>query len=334
MLDGTGSRTQRYARHEPLIALIAQALGGAAVLIAAVAAYFQFTQQQASHELLFMSQVSKGFEPSPPPALSGVPPQAAAVGYLKRTLGPAVTLNTNWFGLSGANLRQNADGSVTDIGGVPNHWNAHCSTVRGGSGAFYGVAFGGGGYFEATFSWANPPSPGYQNVDGWPAWWATSVEADSFSGIKPLPRGQNLEYDSYEAMNRTDNTEYNAGIIVWPQNFSNNNTGQSGSTHAPQGTDVTKPHRVGFLWVPATANSKGYIKNYFDGVQVGQTYTWDHYAGGKAPNTRGEPTFSIIDVQHFRLWFGTGTKNPMTVYAVNVWQATDANNMRVGVPLP
>ena len=200
--------------------------------------------------------------------------------------------------------------------------------------AHFGVAFGGGGYFEAVFSWTDPPSPGYQNVDGWPAWWATSVEADSFDGVAPLPGGQNLEYDSYEAMNTVDNTEYNAGIIVWPQNFSNNNIGLSGSTHAPPGTDVTKPHKVGFLWVPATSTAKGYIKNFYDDQQVGRTYTWDRYGGGWAPNTAGEPTFSIMDSQHSRLWFGTGTKNPMTVHSVSVWQASDANNMRVGLPMP
>jgi uncharacterized protein YjbI with pentapeptide repeats len=42
---------------------IGQALGGAAVLIGAVVAYLQFTQQQrASHDLLISNQVSKGFE--------------------------------------------------------------------------------------------------------------------------------------------------------------------------------------------------------------------------------------------------------------------------------
>jgi hypothetical protein len=42
---------------------VSQALGGAAVLIGAAAAYLQFTQQQrASHDLLISNQVSKGFE--------------------------------------------------------------------------------------------------------------------------------------------------------------------------------------------------------------------------------------------------------------------------------
>jgi hypothetical protein len=42
---------------------VGQALGGAAVLIGAVAAYLQFTQQQqAAHDLHISNQVSKGFE--------------------------------------------------------------------------------------------------------------------------------------------------------------------------------------------------------------------------------------------------------------------------------
>jgi uncharacterized protein YjbI with pentapeptide repeats len=42
---------------------VGQALGGAAVLVGAVVAYLQFTQQQqASHDLLISNQVSKGFE--------------------------------------------------------------------------------------------------------------------------------------------------------------------------------------------------------------------------------------------------------------------------------
>jgi hypothetical protein len=42
---------------------IGQLLGGAAVLVGAAFAYFQFTQQQqTSHELLISNQVAKGFE--------------------------------------------------------------------------------------------------------------------------------------------------------------------------------------------------------------------------------------------------------------------------------
>ena len=42
---------------------VGQALGGAAVLIGAAFAFFQFLQQQkAAHDLLISNQVSKGFE--------------------------------------------------------------------------------------------------------------------------------------------------------------------------------------------------------------------------------------------------------------------------------
>jgi hypothetical protein len=84
----------------------------------------------------------------PPPARSGVPPQ-------------------------------NADGSVTDIAGCRTTIT-RTALPSGGEAAHLWCRVRRRRNFEATVSWANSPSPGYQNVDGWPAWWATSVEADSF----------------------------------------------------------------------------------------------------------------------------------------------------------
>ena len=65
---------------------VGQALGGAAVLIGAVAAYLQFTQQQqASRDLLISNQVSKGFEQFRPERLRPVDerPLDLAVGAKK-----------------------------------------------------------------------------------------------------------------------------------------------------------------------------------------------------------------------------------------------------------
>jgi hypothetical protein len=36
---------------------------------------------------------------------------------------------------------------------------------------------------------------------------------------------------------------------------------------------------------------------------------------------------SIIDQRHMALILGTGTEQPMTVYAVSVWQASSANDI-------
>jgi hypothetical protein len=54
---------------------------------------------------------------APAPTSNNVPAPAAAVGYTLRTLGPRLTLNSNWFVLDGMHIRQNSDGSVTDMGG-------------------------------------------------------------------------------------------------------------------------------------------------------------------------------------------------------------------------
>lgn len=265
------------------------------------------------------------------PASVGVPTQAAAVGYTLLT-STGTVLNTNWFGLSGSSLTQNSDGSITDAGGVPNQYNAHCSTVNGTGGNFQGVAFAGGGYFECTFSFTNPPSDGYQGTNGWPSWWATSVESDSFSGVTALPNGQNLEYDACEYLDQV-NDHFNATDINW---VSGTNVHQdSEQCPTPSGFDPSQPHKYGWLWVPATSTTQGYIKSYIDNVQTGPTFTWNQCTNPSAsPGSSGNPYFSIIDRAHQRLWFGSGTKNVMTVYNVNVWQATDANNMRSGVALP
>jgi hypothetical protein len=195
----------------------------------------------------------------------------------------------------------------------------------------HGVAFGGGLYAEIEWSWENPPSPGYQNVDGWPSWWATQVESSDRFSTPELPNRQNLEFDNCEYMNKTDSTEYNCGIIHWHggagAKYSNNDAGISGSAHSPAGTDVTQRHRIGWLWVPATATSRGYIESYFDGEFNGKRYEWDEYGGGGTPGHDDCSPFSCIDAGHSELWFGTGTKNPLTVYSVRVYQRDRSQNL-------
>lgn len=268
-----------------------------------------------------------------PPRPSGdvVPPQAAAVGYNTLTLGPDVTLNENWFAYPGANLRQNADGSLTDLGGVPNHYNAHvCSTHPIANGQIGGTAFGGGFYAEIEWTWT-PPTTGYQNTDGWPSWWATTAEADSRYNVTRLPNEGNLEFDCAEYMNSGNSNEFNHGIIHWYGGsgalYSNNNAGMSGSAHHPPGVDPRQKYRIGWLWVPATANSKGYTKGYVNGQQVGNTYTWDKWGGGGVPGQPNCPPFSIQDAGHCQLIWGSGSKNPVTAYRIWVWQKDKSQNI-------
>jgi hypothetical protein len=267
------------------------------------------------------------------PPSGDVPPQAAAVGYNTLTLGPEVKLGTNWWGYDGANLRTNPDGSVTDIGGVPNHYNAHASSTHPVNGQIGGTAFGGGFYAEIEWSWP-PPTAGYQNSDGWPSFWATTAEADSRYNVTRLPNDGNLEFDCVEAMNAGDSSEFNHGIIHWYGGqgalWSNNNSGMSGSTHLPAGLNPGTRHRIAWLWVPATATSKGYTKGFVNDQQVGNTYTWDKWGGGGTPGQPDCPPFSIQDAGHTQLIWGSGTKNPITVYAVRVYQKDKSHNIGTG----
>ena len=111
---------------------------------------------------------------------TAVPDPAAAVGYDTQTFGPAVTLGSNWqkfnfFGVDpgSVGVTQNADGSVTIAGGGDNY-GAQLSTASVGSipHSFTGIAFGGGGYFQAVMSFTGPAS-----------FWANDIE--TMDGLAP-----------------------------------------------------------------------------------------------------------------------------------------------------
>ena len=291
-----------------------------------------------------------GEQPPIPPQPSGVPPMAAEVGYNKRTHGPHVTLGQNWFAVPGASngVRQNSDGSVTDLGPINGgnwHYNFHFGTERdAGGGNFGGVAFGGGGYFEIVMSiqgnikgWC---TPGQGDCNGWPAWWFDALEG----AYKDFPNPpchpmQHIEYDAAEFL-PASNRDYSAGIIHWsdanspPDRFNNNSTGQDSNVHIANQTDFSGRNKFGWLWVPATSTTQGYCKQYYNDKQVGATYTWTPYTGGSKPGDPGCPPWSVLDMQHCRMMVGTCTQNPLTVYACSVWQKDDSKNVRRGTPLP
>jgi hypothetical protein len=98
----------------------------------------------------------------------------------------------------------------------------------------------------------------------------------------------------------------------------------------PNGFDWSQPHKYGYLWVPATSNTRGYAKMFLDSVQVGPTVYWDLYNPGEAlppPPVPGSTAVSVMDTRHLALIFNTGTHNPMKVYSVSVWQASAAHNL-------
>jgi hypothetical protein len=280
------------------------------------------------------------------------PPQAVAVGMTLLTYGPAVTLNTNWWPWTGniatQNITQNADGSVTDHGGAGNQYNAHVvSTNTNGTGFTTGVIFGGGGYFEITMKFSGLPG-GYgrpETADGWPAWWYS----DPGTNNAPM----HVEVDILEWFVNASDAGLPANAIGGTaQAFSSapidwygpgqqtpmfgSDAGLDSTSRVPANNDPSQYHKVGGLWVPATSTTQGYLKTFFDDVQVGPMPTWTLYNGGTVPVGAGgtAPNWSSLDVSKVVLLWGTGTNNPMTVSSIKVWQRSDGANIRRNVPLP
>ena len=264
-----------------------------------------------------------------------VPAPAAAVGYGTRTFGPNVTMGANWrpWG-AGVNVTQNGDGTVTIAGGG-NGYNAQIiSAAPGGTGSYSGTVFANGGYFESTFSFEGTPV----TEGGWPAWWANDIEnqinAQTGNGASQWPGQPSGYVNSIE----TDFVEFLAGpgaygfaMHDWygfQASIQDVATVESGSpTSLPPGTDTSKPHKYGFLWVPATDTTQGYAEWYFDRTRVGNRMTWNRYDPSNGPPPQsGSTAWSVLDARHLYLIHGTGPTNPQTVYAVEVWQRSVADS--------
>ena len=266
-------------------------------------------------------------------ATTAAPAAAAAVGFNMRTHGPNVTLGANWK-VHSPTATQNPDGSVRlseDFYAA----NLNINTA-GNGGNFSGVAFGGGGYFEIVFSIENDILGWGGDPTGWPAWWMNNIEGTYDNVPNPLVDQQGIEYDACEFLD-PHGTPINAGIILWSGDgrlWNNTDNGQGNGIFLPGG-DFTVRHRYAWLWVPATNTTQGYIKNYIDGVQKGLTYTWNKFVPGRSwEDSKNNDPWAVMDTGRYRLLVGSNQLNPMTVYSVEVWQANDSANLRVGTPLP
>ena len=124
------------------------------------------------------------------------PPQAAAAGYDVHTfsstfakatvdLNDAKTSGFAWYlgqffgdaDTPASDLTFNADGTLTldGAGTVDNAGIDTAAPSTSNSAGWVGVAFGGGGYFEAVFAF-DPKDTIAANDAGWPSWWAMSIE--------------------------------------------------------------------------------------------------------------------------------------------------------------
>ena len=145
---------------------------------------------------------------------SEIPPQAAAVHYTVRTFSSTFSAsevditNTSksgfkwypwkFFGSTAklSSIGINADESVTLSGDTtgPNGQLATASST-GMPGGFVGAAFGGGGYFEATFRF-DPKDVIKNNFKGWPSWWSMAIEHMSGMATRQWP-GQQKGYEHF-----------------------------------------------------------------------------------------------------------------------------------------
>ena len=224
-----------------------------------------------------------------------IPAAAAGAGYNQMTYGPDMALGANWFPVTGDNatsgVSQNSDGSISIRGGDANHYNNQLN-----SGA---TQFGGGGYFQATLSFQNPPAGWSTTVDGWPAFWMTPQDESVGGGV---------ETDFFEFMDAGSNV-YSTGQIDWGRGGLPAGMNVGRKPNVPPGFDPSKPHTYGWLWVPATSTSEGYGQAFLDGQAVTDKITW-------TPGSQ----FDGIDRNKAQVIFGTGSANPMTVYNAQVWQ--------------
>ncbi len=285
-------------------------------------------------------------QPSPSPSVqpNPVPSMAAEVGFNTLTFNSTNVVDDNtapaggWFLFNFHFLPMIAAEAVDTAEGLflsghsSNDYAATIATAAYNPNepmGFKGMAFGGGWYYEGTFSYA-----GVQTAD-LICMWAASVE----TAQSQEPGEQWVEMDGPEFDVNNSTTQYGRSLHNWIQDGSvRKRIDPAATSKAITIPSGSKPlgdnniHTYGNLWVPATATTQGYMKWYFDGVQVGETLYWDKYSGttlfdGTFPPT-GAQIGAVIDIQHFMPIFGDSNPNtPMTINSVRIWQASGANNI-------
>jgi len=295
------------------------------------------------------------------PMPAPVPPAPAQqAGYTLRTYGPIPVVLANTSVISGiaglfpwefidqgtgGSASTNGDGSITVVGAASAP-NAQLASARSGSaaGSFEGIAFGGGAYFEAVLKfdgWQGQSSNPNDLSGGWPAFWSMAVEHLAQTGADQVP----VQAAGYEDFIEMDFMEYNIENIqandyvysgsmidwngVFGQTCSNSycaieNSYTSKIRQLPETVDFSVYHSYGALWVPATADTDGYLQWYFDGAPVGQQVSWPELTDSSVVPP---PPFGIADQQHLVVILGTGTQYPMTISSVSVWQKSRADNL-------
>jgi hypothetical protein len=304
----------------------------------------------ASAQIILPTNGSFTYSSSPP---ASAPAPASAVGYNTQTFN-STTLGTTPGTLQLFNFfsntvttppTQNGDGSLTFTGsGSGNTYNATVSSAaHNGSNTndWQGIAFGGGFYAEATAEIISGTPPGGAQSA---SFWFNDVETMGPGAVTPANHwpgqasnfGDWIEVDAFE-FNQASLTSLPFAVFNW---YGTDGGGLNVNAGSISGSPVTgvspnfqSLNQYGVLWVPATVSTQGYIKFYFNRVQVGNTIYWNQYNSGTAPppptpTSGGNSAFSIIDQRHLAIIFGVSSSAiPMKLTAMQVWQASGANNI-------
>jgi hypothetical protein len=223
-----------------------------------------------------------------------------------------------------------------------------------GGTSFVGTAFGGGAYFEAVMKF-DPADVIAQDTKGWPSFWAVPIERlldlpDTWWNGDPSTNFDNhVELDIFEYLvpKQDKGDDYGGTMHNWYGTYQVTcgpppatpycdwHTPTSTNTRTvPAGTDFTRYHSIGLLWVPATATTKGSATFYFDRNVMGAVTTWSKWTDSPEPTAAdakdaSQPSWALswLDETHYLLILGTGVKEPLTVESVDVWQASAAANL-------
>ena len=219
-----------------------------------------------------------------------------------------------------------------------------------------------------------PSSPQIQNQDHSSSY-DDYTEIDIFEYDFTTAQGHPAGYEINDSnWNNHLNDAYGSGALNWGQSnhWHQAANGASGSTPVPSNTDFTQSHKYAVLWVPATGSgqtttTQGYVRIYFDGVQIAgglptdpvnpydgysRPMYWNYhdptdYTHYPTPTAAGAPTqhnqgfngsgqpyptygdvdMSIMDWRHQLLLMNAGQYQGMTITSSKVWQASAANNI-------
>jgi len=243
-----------------------------------------------------------------------------------------------------AGVKINSDGSVTLLGDNTGAVGALMSIAPyRGTNSYVGTAFGGGAYIEAVMSYDPAQVTAAAKViprPSWPAFWSLAMEGTIIAGADHWP-GQpagyvhNVEVDFFEADWPTEPWRYGVGMHDWwgikgitcPPGLCKVSPNPPGVQNPPTGTNFTQFHTYGFLWVPATATTPGFVDAFFDGQRTGYKVSWTQYTD-QPPTPVGKPwAYGRLDQQHMFFILGSGLGQPFTVKSVNVWQRNASSNM-------